>query len=175
MRATVWAFCVCVLTVAAMSPVAACDLGEPHGALAPTLASYASPADRFDVQIAVGRINDLRREAGLPALRLSRELSDAAQHHAVDLARRDDISHYGADGSTPVTRVARTGYDAVQTGENIATGQRSLDEVLVGWMNSETHRDTLLSRNAVDIGLALVYDPNTTYRTFWTMVVAEPF
>lgn len=176
MRATIWGMCVCFLMAAVMSPVSACDAdANRQAALAPTLASYSSPDERFDAQHAVRKINEIRRQAGLHALTMNLELSIAAQQHAADLARRDDISHYGADGSTPVTRVAATGYDAVETGENVATGQRHLEDVLAGWLESESHRATLLSRNALDIGLALVYDPDTTYRTFWTMVVAEPF
>lgn len=136
---------------------------------------YTPPADRLDPQIALARINQVRAAAGLRPLTLDPSLAEAAKAHAADLAARDAISHYGRDGSTPDKRVAATGYDAVITGENVATGQRDFDEVLDGWLDSESHRRTLLLPEAVHTGLALVYNPKASYRTFWTMVVAEPF
>jgi len=108
-----------------------------------------------------------------PLNRQSKKLMRSAIGH--DLARLDDVSHYGTDGSSPVDRVFKAGYSGVMTGENVSAGQRDLDEVLDGWLKSSSHRKTLLMKEAQHVGVALAYDPKTTYRTFWTLVIAEPF
>lgn len=161
-----------MVAAAAAAPAAANDAGEVAGW---THASYVPPSDRLDPFAALEKINALRAAEGLGPVALDPLLTRAAAVQAEDLAARDDISHFGADGSNPVTRVAATGYDAMLVGENVSTGQRDLDEVLAGWMHSESHRKTLMMPEALHVGLALVYDPKTSYRTFWTMVIAEPF
>ena len=124
---------------------------------------------------ALEAINRVRAEAGLAPLSLDASLTRAAYAHAEELARRDDISHYGVNGSTPVTRVAATGYSAVTTGENLAIGQRRFEDVLDMWLASPSPRETLMQGSVKHAGRALVEDASTTYRTFWAMVVAEPF
>ena len=170
-----WAIVIVVLATAPNSWVMACDAPHQQTVTPIQAASYQSPAQRFDIAAAVAAINDVRRREGVNPLSLSQELTIAAEAYSRELAHRNELSHYGADGSTPVTRVAATGYDAIMTGENLASGQRQFDDVLSGWLASPSHRRTLLQEDVSDIGLALAYDPDTMYRTFWTMVVAEPF
>ncbi len=179
MRAAFWGFAIVCAMAAAASPLSAEEASntgavgvQPASYISP---SYTAPSKRLDPEIALQKINAFRAASGLPALVLDPALTQAASAHAADLAARDAISHYGADGSTPVTRVASTGYDAIVTGENVATGQRHFDEVLDGWIDSESHRKTLLAPTVIHAGLALVYNPKASSRTFWTMVVAEPF
>ena len=182
MRAFLWG----IFLVAAMAGNASLVLASDESdtrtatAISPVKASftpahYIPPGNRLDPQAALEKINALRQAHGAAPLTLDPALNQAAVIHAEDLASRDAISHYGRDGSTPVTRVAATGYDAVLTGENVATGQRRFDDVLDGWFHSDSHRTTLLLPDAVHVGLALVYNPDSSSRTFWTMVVAEPF
>ena len=171
----VWAIVIVLLAASATSRTMACDTPHQQTVTPILAASYQSPAQRFDVAAALSAINEVRRSEGVSPLTLSQELTIAAETYSRELAQRDELSHVGADGSTPVTRVAATGYDAVMTGENLASGQRQFDDVLSGWLSSPSHRRTLLQEDVSDIGLALVYDPDTVYRTFWTMVVAEPF
>ena len=138
-------------------------------------ASYAAPEDRLDVKMAVKKINAIRYGKGLSKVRIDPALMQAARVHALDLARIDDVSHYGTDGSDPEQRVSKAGYSGVMTGENVSAGQRDIDEVLDGWLKSKSHRKTLLMKDARHMGVALAYDPQTKYRTFWTLVLAEPF
>jgi len=138
-------------------------------------ASYTQPESRLDIESAVQKINAIRHRQGLKGVKVDPALMNAAQIHAHDLARLDDVSHYGTDGSSPVDRVFKAGYSGVMTGENVSAGQRDLDEVLDGWLKSSSHRKTLLMKEAQHVGVALAYDPKTTYRTFWTLVIAEPF
>lgn len=139
----------------------------PKGALSDRDYSDA----RLDLAIALGLINDYRKQNGLRPLQLDPQLTEAAKAHSRDLAKSDRISHYGSDGSSPWDRVKRTGYAPKVAAENIGTGQASLEEVVKGWQESDGHNKNLLLPDAEDMGIALVQDPKTEFKTFWTLVV----
>lgn len=119
-------------------------------------------------------INAYRRQHRLKPLKLNIDLTNAAKSHSKDLARWDRISHYGSDGSNPADRVKRSGYGARLAAENVGTGQTTIEEVFKGWQASPGHNKNLLLRDAEHMGIALVHDPRTEFRTFWTLVVGAP-
>lgn len=119
-------------------------------------------------------INAYRKQHGLKALKLNPELTEAAKAHSRDLAKWDRISHYGSDGSNPWDRVKRTGYKARLTAENVGTGQIDFNEVMKGWEESPGHNKNLLTPDGEHMGIALVQDPHTEFKSFWTLVIASP-
>jgi uncharacterized protein YkwD len=119
-------------------------------------------------------INTYRASKGLKPLRLNDKLAKAANAHSKDLASHDRISHYGSDGSDPLVRVQRTGYPVHLAAENVGTGQTTLAEVIKGWQDSPGHNENLLLQDAEEMGIALVVDPDTEYKTFWTLVLGAP-
>jgi len=125
----------------------------------------------LDPQRARDLINAYRREKGLKPLTLNPQLSEAAKAHSRDLAKWDRISHYGSDGSNPWDRVKRAGYPAKVAAENVGTGQIDFAEVLRGWKDSPGHNKNLLLADVEHMGIALVQDPRTEFKTFWTLVV----
>jgi uncharacterized protein YkwD len=139
----------------------------PSGALANR--DYSST--QLDPDKARDMINAYRKEKGLKPLKLNAALTEAAKAHSRDLAKWDRISHYGSDGSNPWDRVKRAGYNAKVAAENVGTGQASLDEVIKGWQQSPGHNKNLLLADVEHMGIALVQDPRTEFKTFWTMVV----
>jgi uncharacterized protein YkwD len=139
----------------------------PHGALSDR--DYSGTA--LNPEMARDLINQYRHEKGLKPLKLNAELTDAAKEHSRDLAKWDRISHYGSDGSNPWDRVKRTGYKPRLAAENVGTGQVSFEEVLRGWKESPGHNKNLLLSDARDMGLALVQDPKTEFKSFWTLVI----
>jgi uncharacterized protein YkwD len=137
--------------------------------------SSASDSGRaFDPVAAQKMVNAYRAQKGLKPLKLNPKLSEAARRHSEDLAKSDRISHYGSDGSDAWERVRKAGYGAKMTAENVGTGQQSVDEVFRGWQKSKDHNDNLLLKDADEMGVAMVYNPKTQFKTFWTMVVASP-
>lgn len=142
----------------------------PAGALADRDYSRTS----LDAERARELINKYRKDKGLKPLKLNAELTAAAKSHSRDLAKWDRISHYGSDGSNPWDRVKRTGYKARLAAENVGTGQIDFQEVLRGWETSPGHNKNLLLADATDMGIALVQDPKTEFKSFWTLVVASP-
>lgn len=142
----------------------------PSGALADR--DYSRT--QLDADKALALINAYRREHGLKTLKLNSELTLAAKRHATDLARWDRISHYGSDGSNPWDRIKRTSYSARVAAENVGTGQGTFEEVMKGWRESPSHDKNLKLPDAEHVGIALVHDPKTEFRTFWTLVLASP-
>lgn len=128
-------------------------------------------ATSLDNERARDLINQYRSEKGLKPLRFNVKLTEAAKDHCRDLAKWDRISHYGSDGSNPWDRVKRTGYKARLAAENVGTGQINFDEVLKGWKESPGHNKNLLLADGQEMGLALVQDPKTEFKSFWTLVV----
>ena len=114
-------------------------------------------------------INAYRKQHGLKPVALNAELTTAAKAHARDLAKWDRISHYGSDGSNPWDRVKRAGYNARVAAENVGTGQVSVDEVFKGWQESPGHNKNLLMPDVEHIGIALVQEPKTEFKTFWVL------
>ena len=128
---------------------------------------------RLDPEKARELINAYRREKGLKPLKLNATLTEAAKSHSRDLAKWDRISHFGSDGSNPWDRVKRVGYNAKLAAENVGTGQASIDEVMKGWKESPGHNKNLLLTDAEHMGIALVQDPKTEFKTFWTLVIGS--
>lgn len=128
---------------------------------------------RLDPNLALQLINKYRRKNGLQPVKLDPLLTKAAKAHSRDLARHDRISHYGSDGSNPWDRVVRSGYKPQLAAENVGTGQLSIKEVMQGWKNSPGHNKNLLLADARHIGIALVYQEKTEYKTFWTLVLGS--
>ncbi len=142
----------------------------PTGALADRDYSHTA----LDAEKARDIINQYRHDKGLKPLKLNTELTDAAKAHSRDLAKWDRISHYGSDGSNPWDRVKRTGFKARLAAENVGTGQVDFLEVMRGWKESPGHNKNLLLGDATHMGIALVQDPRTEFKSFWTLVIGSP-
>ena len=142
-------------------------------------APVGSLADRdysgtnLDPTIALGIINQYRKDNGLKPVKLNTELTAAAKLHSRDLAKWDRISHYGSDGSNPWDRVKRAGFKARLAAENVGTGQIDFAEVMRGWKESPGHNKNLLLADADYMGIALVQEPKTEFKSFWTLVMGS--
>lgn len=118
--------------------------------------------------VALAAINAERAAQNRAPLIYDATLEAAASAHAQDMARKEFFSHTGSDGSDIGQRLTRAGYRYCFGAENIASGQRSLDEVMAAWMGSRGHRRNILHRNAQAVGLA------RTDGNIWVMVLAAP-
>jgi uncharacterized protein YkwD len=91
-----------------------------------------------------------------------------AERQAEAMANSGTMSH-DVDGSLS-TRLAASGIKA-PTGENLAAGYMSLDEVLAGWRASAGHNANLLMSGATRFGIALAKNPDDAYEAYWAMDV----
>jgi uncharacterized protein YkwD len=128
----------------------------------------------LDPNFARSIINQYRAEHGLKPLKLSAELTAAAKSQSRDLSKWDRISHYGSDGSNPWDRVKRAGFKARVAAENVGTGQIDFSEVMKGWKDSPGHNKNLLLADADYMGIALVQEPRSEFKSFWTLVLGSP-
>jgi uncharacterized protein YkwD len=107
------------------------------------------------IELALTRINELRRQAGAAPLTLNAQLNAAALGHAKDMAAKGYFSHTSLDGRTPGQRIAATGYRYGAYGENIAGGYANWNAAITAWMGSAGHRANLLNTRYKDVGLGL--------------------
>ena len=158
--------------------VAKLDDKAPAGTFEKAPAGSLTDRDYSQTSLSAERardvINGYRREKGLKPLKLNPELTEAAKGHSRDLAKWDRISHYGSDGSNPWDRVKRAGYKARLAAENVGTGQIDFNEVMKGWKDSPGHNKNLLLGDGEHMGIALVQDPKTEFKSFWTLVIGSP-
>ncbi len=148
-----------------------CSLNSGFGQNSPFKSIPPTP---LDMQIALADFNAYRAAKNLRPVVLNTKLSAASLVHAKDLAKHGIISHTGTDGSSHSARVKRQGYVFSLVAENVATGQKSWEKVFKAWQDSPGHNENLLLEDVTDFGIALVYEPKTTYQTYWAMLVAAP-
>jgi len=152
-------------------PEMICRLNDGNS---PDSAFYVPPPEALDINIALADLNAYRTENGLSPLVLRESLNRASQLHAEDMARVEEASHDGSDGSTSGDRIQRQGYYFSLSGENVASGQRSWEAVFDAWKKSPGHNANLLQTDVTEFGIAVKYDPNSHYQTYWAMIVASP-
>lgn len=111
-------------------------------------------------------VNQERGKAGLAPLEIKVNLQAAAQVRAKEIEK--SFSHTRPNGSSFSTVLAENGVDYRGSGENIAWGQRSPEEVMNGWMNSEGHRANILNKNFKYIGVG--YHVNSNGTGYWTQL-----
>jgi uncharacterized protein YkwD len=141
----------------------------------PLPAPPAKPKAEFEPNATEQEIIDLtnaeRRKANLSALTASPQLVKVARLHSENMAKQDKLDHT-LDEKTADQRVTDAGYRWARSGENIAKGQRTPAEVVTSWMNSQGHRDNILTQEYTEIGVAVVEAKDG--QKYWTMVLARP-
>ncbi len=112
-----------------------------------------TPGQSVDIGSANTQLSFQRAGAGIvrPLIH-NAALQGAAQSHADDLARTGGLSHTGSDGSTLTDRVARAGYTACLSAENIASGQADIRSTIADWMASPGHRANILNAQVTQFG-----------------------
>ena len=117
------------------------------------------------------RINRERDRIHLAPLRPDPKLDAAAQAHAEDMLARSYFGHNSPEGNTVLERSKQAGYRPHYSGENLAEGQDSFDQVVAGWMASPVHREHILSPVFSDLGSGLAIGENKRgHQILWVQV-----
>ena len=138
----------------------------PSGATAPNQLNQSS---------ILAAINGVRARNGKPPLKYNARLEAAARSQANLMAQKDTLSHNL--GVTLRQRVSSAGYDGA-VGENVAGGQRTIEQAIEGWLNSPAHRNTLLSTRFTEFGLAaasVAPGRKSRYGTYWAFIAGGSF
>ncbi|NVK45664.1 MAG: CAP domain-containing protein [Rhodobacteraceae bacterium] len=114
-------------------------------------------------------INALRSAAGAPPVALNANLNAAAATHSRDMHVQNRPWHFGSDGSSPLDRVARSGYPGMMLGENISETYETELETLSAWMEQSDTRDIILDPKATDIGFSWYQEDNG--KLWWTLLI----
>ncbi|UXI03919.1 CAP domain-containing protein [Photobacterium sp. TY1-4] len=110
----------------------------------------------------------------VPALTWDYSLEQAAFVHSSNMANYNFFSHTGLNGDSPSDRVTDQGYSWSATGENIAAGQKSIAEVMDGWLKSPGHCKNIMGANYTQMGASSVTNSSAQYGIYWTQVFARP-
>ncbi|MFP5110760.1 CAP domain-containing protein [Bacillaceae bacterium C204] len=105
------------------------------------------------VQQVINLTNAQRSKNGLPALKADAQLNGVAQKKSLDMQQKNYFSHTSPTYGSPFDMMRDFGVTYKSAGENIAQGQRTPQEVVTAWMNSEGHRKNILSANFTHIGV----------------------
>lgn len=131
----------------------------------PDAPADTSPVLEGDEVLAL--LNVERRRRGLGRLTLDPLASAVARAHSRDMCHRRYFSHTSPDGKHPWDRLRAAGVRFRRSGENIAVGHRSPEEVHRGWLDSPGHRRNRLNPAYTRAGVGSYSCDGTVY---WTEV-----
>lgn len=109
--------------------------------------------------------NQERANSGLPALKADAKISSVALKKSQDMQANNYFSHTSPTYGSPFDMMRDFGVTYKSAGENIAQGQRTPQEVVQAWMNSEGHRANILNSSFTHIGVG--YEQNGNH---WTQM-----
>ncbi len=118
----------------------------------------------FAAQV-IALVNAARAEYGLPALTVDAKVQQAAQVRARESAQ--SFSHTRPDGGSFSTALTEAGVSYIRSGENIAYGQTTPQQVVQAWMDSAGHRANILDAGFTHIGVGYAVVNGTAY---WTQL-----
>lgn len=126
------------------------------------------PGDEASIQFRMlDSVNTLRQAAGVPIVQLDPRLNAAAATHSRDMSVQNRPWLFGSDGSSPLDRARRVGFDGVLLGENISETYETELETLAAWMQQENTRAVILDPNARFMGFSWFQE--TAGKIWWTM------
>jgi uncharacterized protein YkwD len=126
--------------------------------------------NKNDASAAAQSISTYRAQRGLSAVQVDWALMGAAEEQARAIAAMDGLSH---DAAGPfVRRMKRYGINGAAA-ENLGAGAQNAGRALERWQASPSHNENLLMPEARRIGLVAAHAPETRYKHFWVLVLAD--
>ena len=113
-------------------------------------------------------VNVERTKRGISALTLDSNLSSVATKKSQDMVNKNYFDHTSPTYGSPFDMMKQFGISYRTAGENIAKGQKTPQEVVTAWMNSEGHRKNILNPNFTNLGVGIAKDSKGT--TYWTQM-----
>ena len=164
------------LMMSVVLAISGCTLGAPSE---PNLGADGKPLPRLyrikdrdvgKIQLRMlDSVNALRSATGAEAIEMDANLIAAAATHARDMSIQNRPWHFGSDGSSPIERVARSGYVGTLVGENISETYETELETLAAWMEEPGSRTVIMDPAATDMGFAWLQEANG--KIWWVLVL----
>lgn len=163
-----------MLTLLAATAVTACGAPPPpalgpDGQPLPKLYRISSADARRIPFRALDAVNALRQGEGLAQLALDERLTAAAATHSRDMSLQNRPWHFGSDGSSPIDRAQRAGFDGQLLGETISETFESELETIAAWMQEPGPRRVILDPAGRRMGFAFFQEPDG--KIWWTLNV----
>ena len=165
------AFAAILAAVAACAPVDTSMRLGPDGRPVPTIYRIG-PGDEPRIQARMrDGINAARARRGLGPVELNDRLTSAAVAHSRDMARQGRPWHFGADGSSPLDRANRAGYQGQFLGELISETYETELETLNAWLEARETRGLLLDPQVNEIGFG--WHQEMGGKLWWTLTTGR--
>ncbi len=129
--------------------------------------STNSSVSSYERQV-VELVNAERAKNGLSALTLDSSVSKVARAKSQDMATNNYFSHTSPTYGNAGSMLKQFGIKYTAYGENIASGQKTPQQVVTAWMNSSGHRANILSSTFTKIGVG--YVTNSSGKAYWTQM-----
>lgn len=164
--------------LAALAVLAACTTGGtpmrmgPDGRPIPVIYQIR---DRDVPQIQArmrDAINTVRTQSGLQPVELNVQLTSAAATHARDMSIQGRPWHFGSDGSSPIDRVNRVGYQGSFLGETLSETYETELETLTAWLDQRDTRGIILDPRIREIGFSWFQEGNG--KLWWVLTTGAP-
>ncbi|MCY7760356.1 CAP domain-containing protein [Bacillus spizizenii] len=120
-----------------------------------TTTSAPSSVSAYEKKV-VELTNAERQKQGLKPLQIDETLSKSARAKSQDMKDKNYFDHQSPTYGSPFDMMKSFGISYKTAGENIAKGQKTPEEVVKAWMNSEGHRKNILNPNFTHIGVGYV-------------------
>ncbi len=161
----------CLAGLAALALLAACAADRELPA-EPSFYRSLATGGELDPAAAASMISGYRANNGLSAVTIDPALMKMAEEQARAMAARDKLDHSVTRNFTD--RLRSSGYPARNAAENISAGYHTLAEAFSGWRDSKPHRENMLLNPASRIGIAAVKAPQSKYKVYWALIIAQP-
>jgi len=115
------------------------------------------------IQVVLNLVNQARTDLGLNPLTINNTLQNVAQRFAEQMDGEDFFDHIDPQGLTPSDRVTAAGYRWRSTGENIAKGQETGQDVFDTWKNSPGHWKNIINPGYEEIGIGQTKVTNNSF------------
>lgn len=122
-------------------------------------------------QLIFTKVNEERARAGMSTLSYSSLMEKYARIKSKDMGDKNYFDHRNLEGELITAQMARDGISYRSWGENIAYigGVSDINELanqfMINWMNSQGHRENILSPNFTSIGVGVYKAGNRYYAT----------
>jgi uncharacterized protein YkwD len=101
-------------------------------------------------------VNQAREESGAEPLAYNEKLALSALDKAQHMKENEYFDHVSPQGLQPWYFAQKRNYEYKNFGENLAEGFFFAESVHEGWMNSDGHRENILSRKFQEIGVGIL-------------------
>lgn len=129
--------------------------------------SMQNPESLSDIDEVIRLVNIERQKNGLSPLKKNNELCNVATARANEITVLFEHTRPNGSSFSTIMKEFNISYRAV--GENIAAGQRTAAEVMDDWMNSQGHRENILSTYFGEIGVGCV-KVKDDYGVYWVQI-----